>query len=122
MDIKDFCPKVFSTHPETDDAKRQWLHWFKSFTTYIKKLGEVNGEENRNLLINHVDATVYELISEAPDYDDAINFLTNTYARAPSPIFARYALKTCNQQVGESLNVYLQKFKRLSTNCNFLAV
>ena len=30
--------------------------------------------------------------------------------------------KTCNQQVGESLDVYLQKLKRLSTDCNFLAV
>ena len=93
MDIQDLRPKVFRTHPETDDAKRQWLHWFKSFTTYINKLGEVSVEDKLNLLIKHVDATVYKLFSEAPDYDVAINLLTNTYARAPCPIFARYALK-----------------------------
>ena len=46
----------------------------------------------------------------------------NTCRRAPSPIFARYALKTCSQQIEESLNVYLQKLKRLSTDCNFLVV
>ena len=40
MDITDLRPKVFSTHPETDDAKRQWLHWIKSFATYINKLGK----------------------------------------------------------------------------------
>ena len=34
MDIKDLHPKVFRTHPETDDAKRSWLYWFKSFTTF----------------------------------------------------------------------------------------
>ena len=110
------------TRPETDDAKKQQLHWFKSFTIYINKLGEVSAEDKLNLLINHVDATVYELILEAPNYDDAINLLTNTYARAPSLIFARYALKTRNQQVGKPLDVYLQKLKRLGTDCNFLAV
>ena len=26
MDIKDLHPKVIRTHPETDDAKRSWLH------------------------------------------------------------------------------------------------
>ena len=83
---------------------------------------KISAEDKLNFLINHVDTTVYELISEAPDYDDAIKLLKNTYARASSPIFARYALKTCNQTVGESLDVYLQKLKRLSTGCNFSAV
>ena len=107
IDIKDLHPKVFSTRPETDDAKRQCLHWIKSLTTYIKKLGEISAKDKLNLFINHVDATVYELFSEAPDYDGTIYLLTNTCALAPSLIFARYALKTCNQKVGESLDLYL---------------
>ena len=60
-------------------------------------------------------------MSKTPVYDDAVDLLTDTYARAPSLIFARYALKTCNQQVGESLDVYFQKLKRLVADCNFLA-
>ena len=122
MAVKDLRRKVFSIHPETDGAKGQWLHWIKTFTTYINKLGEVSADDKLNLLINHVDATVYELFSGEPEYDDAINFLTNTYARAPSSIFARYTLNTRNQKVGESLDVYLQKLKRLGIDCNFLAV
>ena len=120
MEVKDLCLKVFSTHLETDSAKGQRLYWIKTFITYINKLGKVSADDKLNLLINHVDTTVYELFSEAPDYDDAINLLMNTYARAPSPIFARYTLNTCNQKV--SLDVYLQKLKRLSTDCKFLAV
>ena len=69
MNIKDLRPKVFSTHPETDGAKSQWLQWIKSFTTYINKLGEVSAEDKLNRLINHIDATVHELFSEAPDYE-----------------------------------------------------
>ena len=78
-----------------------------SLPTYNNKLGEVTADDKLNLPINHVDATVYKLFAEAPDYDDVINLLTNTYARAPSPIFARYTLNTCNQKVGEALDVYL---------------
>ena len=122
MKVKDLRPKAFSTHSETDGAKGQWLHWIKTFTTFINKLGEVSADDKLNLLINHVDATVYELFSEAPDYDDAINLLTNTYERAPSPIFTKYTLNTCNQKVRESLDVYLQQLKRLSIDCNFLAI
>ena len=62
MDIKDFCTKILSIHPKTDDAKRQWFYWFKSFNTYINKLDEVSVKDKPNLFINHVEATVYELI------------------------------------------------------------
>ena len=101
---------------------RKGSGFIKSNRSFINKLGELSAEDKLNLLINHVDAAVDELISEAPDYDDAINLLTNTYARAPSPIFARYVLKTCNQKVGKLLDVCLLKLKGLSTDCNFLAV
>ena len=96
MEVKDLCPKVCSTHPKIDGAKGQWLYWIKTFTTYINKLGEISEDDKLNFVINHVDATVYELFSEAPDYNDAIYLLTNTYAQAPSPVFARYTLNTCN--------------------------
>ena len=43
-------------------------------------------------------------------------------AQAPSAIFARYALKTCNQKVGESFDVYLWKLKQLSVDSDILAV
>ena len=38
------------------------------------------------------------------------------------PIFARYLLKICRQQTGESLEDYFQKLKSLSMDCNFAAV
>ena len=39
------------------------------------------------------------------------------------PVLYLQGLKhICNEKVGESLDVYLQKLKRLSTDCNFLEV
>ena len=75
------------------------------------KLDKLSAEDKLNLFIYHVDATVYDLISETTIYDGAINLLTNTYARPPSPILARNASNTCSQQVEESLDVYLQNLK-----------
>ena len=38
------------------------------------------------------------------------------------PILARYLLKTCLQQTGQSLQDYFQKLEFVSMNCNFAAV
>ena len=122
MDIKALRPKVFAANPESSDAKKQWVHWFKSFTIYISKLEGVTEADKFNLLINHIDSAVYELISETETYDTAVELLKATFAKTPSPIFARYVLKSCKQQSGESLDIYLQNLKRLSLDCNFRAV
>jgi len=42
MDVKDLRPKVFAVDPHCKDAKRQWLHWYRSFATYVLRLGEVS--------------------------------------------------------------------------------
>ena len=82
---------------------------------------EISDADNLIFLINHVDASVYELISEATTYNDAAEILASTYSKKPSPSFARYKLISCKQQSGEPLDCYLQKLKRLSMDCNYQA-
>ena len=122
MDIKHLRPRVFVADPESGDSKRQWKHWFKSFTTYIAQMQNLTEADKLNLLVNHIDAAVYEIISEAASFEDAVELLSHTYAKSPSPIFARYAQMTCKQKTGESLDSYLQKLKLMSIDCNFQAV
>jgi len=43
-----------------------------SFTTYIQNLGEVTPAGKLNLLVNPVDAALYELFAEASTYYEAI--------------------------------------------------
>ena len=114
MDIKALRPKVFTAYPESSDAKRQWLYWYKAFTTYISKIDGVTAADKLNSLINHIDSAVYELVSESETYNEAIELLRTIFAKAASPVFARYVLKSCKQQVGESLDAYLQNLNRLS--------
>ena len=55
-------------------------------------------------------------------YNEAIQILSDTFAKTPSSIFARYALMSPKLLTGESLDIYLQKLKRLSVDCNYQAV
>ena len=122
MDAKALKPTKFAVDPNSQDARRQWLHWHKSFTSYLAKLGSVTEEDKLNLLINHVDAAVYELFCEAVSFEAAIELLKEIYAKAPNPIFARYMLKCCKQQMGEPLDSFFQNLKKLSLDCDFKAV
>jgi len=80
-DFKALRPKVFAADPHSKDVQREWLHWHKSFTTYVRNLGEVTPADKLNLLANHVDAAVYELFVEAYTYDEAIASLKALYAK-----------------------------------------
>ena len=87
MDVKALRPRLFSADPESGDSKRQWIHWHKSFTSNVAQMENVSEANKFNLLVNYIDAAVYELIAEATSYENAITILSNTYARTSSPIF-----------------------------------
>ena len=122
MDIKNLCSQAFAANPENADSRKEWLHWQKSFTAYTAHMQEKSDTDMVNLLINHVDASVYNLISEATTYNNAVKILANTYAKRPNPIFAWYELISCKQQSEEPLDRYLQKLKRLSMECDYQVV
>jgi len=54
MDIKALRPKVFAADPHSKDAKKEWLHWHKSFTTYVQNIGEDTSLGKLNILVNYV--------------------------------------------------------------------
>ena len=60
MDIKNQRPRVFSVKPENVDSRKEWPHWQKTFKTYTANMTEISDGEKLNVLINHVDASVYE--------------------------------------------------------------
>ena len=72
--------------------------------------------------MNHVDALVYEIISEANTYDSVIRKLQDVYAKPPNSIFARYLLRSCKQKASQTVDECFQKHNNLSTDCNFKAV
>ena len=78
MDIKNLCPQIFLANPENVDSRKKWPHWQKSFTTYTANMPEISDADKLNLLINHINTSVYELISKVTTYNDIIKILENT--------------------------------------------
>ena len=68
LNIKDLRPKIFDVDPRSSEARKQWTHWYKSFTCYIAKYGDISVADELNLLINHVNAAVHEIISGAASF------------------------------------------------------
>ena len=64
----------------------------------------------------------YSVFCEAATYEEAITLLKTSYVKTPNEIFARHKLATRKQQIGETLDQYLQELKLLSKDCNFLQV
>ena len=61
-------------------------------------------------------------MEECADYESAIATLHDIYVKPTNEIYARHQLATRRQQVGESLDEYLQALKILSKECKFKPV
>ena len=119
-------PSKFDVEHTIPTAAREWKHWHRTFQNFItavekrKKEGETI--DHLEILTNFVAPNIYAYIEDCKDYDGAITTLTNLYIKQPNEIFARHQLATRKQQVGESLDDYLQALRVLSKDCQFKPV
>ena len=73
-------PIVLSTDPNSPDALKSWRHWKRTFEFFIDTLNTNPTPPNKLVtIINFVDLSIYEIISENTDYNFAITALTNAY-------------------------------------------
>ena len=116
---KYYKPVRLDTDPNSPSAAKEYKHWLKTFENFITSLPAPN---KLNLLINHVDSSVYEFITDCVEYNAAKETLKNLYIKPRNEIFARHLLASSKQQPGESLDQYLVELKLLARECNFVAV
>ena len=113
-------PERFNAIPNTTDADKTWLHWKRTFTSFLQSVSTTTADVNKlDMLVNYVSPSVYEYISECTTYDSAINFLESLFIIPKNEIFARHLLATRHQQAGETLDAYLNVLKLLAKDCNF---
>ena len=95
-----------------------------TFENFVAAISSAPDEQvNKfHVLINYVTSDVYQLFCEAETYEEAIALLKTLYIKTPNEIFARHKLATTKQQIGETLDQYLQELKHLSKDCNFRLV
>ena len=112
-------PERFDVEPCEAGATKKYLHWLRTFQNFVNSLSPDQQENNLNLLINFVSPSVFEIISEASSYDEAIGLLNNLYNKPKNEIFARHLLATCKQESGQTLDQFIQKLKSLAKDCDF---
>ena len=82
----------------------------------------IEDKDKFKLLVNFISPSVYEYISEAKSYDEAIQILEKLYIKSTNEIFARHILAIRKQQSNETIDQYVQALRILSKDCNFKSV
>ena len=114
-------PAVLTTEPSSPDALKTWRHWKRTLDFFLQSLPTTPAPNKLATLVNFVGPSVYELIAEAPTYENAIATLETAYDKPKNEVFARHLLSSCKQEQGQSLDQFLQKLKNLAKDCNFKA-
>ena len=120
-------PTRFDVDLTSPNVEKEWKHWLRTFDNFVGTLtltGDANAQQATKLqaLTNYVSASVYEYISEATDYDGAINILKNLYVKPKNVIYNRHKLATRAQSEEENVDQYMQNLEQLSKHCEFATV
>ena len=136
-------PKTLETQTTAPNAEKLYKHWKTTFENYLSSCipavtPGVEGDDasletaraaraaadlkKLHALQNNVSHEIFELITDAEKYDDAIAILDAAYIRPTSVVYNRHQLITCKQDAGQSIDAFLQELQRISKSCNFLAV
>ena len=114
-------PCRLDVDPTSPKAAKEWKHWKRTFDNFITEHGEGAPDKFRSI-VNFVSSDVFEYVEECTTYDEDVETLTKLYVKTPDTVFARHQLASRKQKPGENLDEFLEELKKLSKNCNFLAV
>ena len=114
-------PDRFDVEPNDEKPTKQWRHWYKTFSNFLRSIdGKNQNLNNLNVLTNFVSSAVYKLFCDADTYDAAIAILKRTYDKQPNEILARHKLSTRKQQNGETLDSFMQALQSLAKIVSFV--
>ena len=118
-------PERLDIPPNTPLSSKNFNHWFRSFSSFLRKIIDPNNHtdlEKLDTLINCISSDVYEYIAECNIFDTAVNRLKELYIKPPNEVFARHLLATCGQKEEENIDKYVQRQQLLAKECNFKSV
>ena len=119
-------PEKLETLPEDPDAAKVFEYWFKTFESFVSAVTNVTDNEgavNRlALLTNYLSPQTYGYISEATEYEEAVQLLRSSYQKKKNVTFSRHVLMTRLQAQNESISQYVHALRGLAKECFFQAV
>ena len=82
----------------------------------------ISARKKYQALTNGVSANVFDLISDAEDFEAAMQKLDNAFIKPENIIYNRHLMITCKQEHMQSVDAYMQELGKLSKCCKFEAV
>ncbi|XP_068214427.1 uncharacterized protein [Palaemon carinicauda] len=114
-------PPQFDVDPDSAQDTKEWTYWLRTFTNFVQAVKLTTPTLDKLVLLtNYVAPSVYDYISECETYEKAEEVLTSLYGKPNNEIFARHLLATRRQNLGESLDQFLQCL--LAKDCQFKSV
>ena len=116
-------PARFDASSDDPTASSSWTHWLQTFNNFLASLSTSaeHPVDKLQLLVNYIAPSVYEHVSGAASFDDAVAMLKRVYTKPKNEVFARHTLYIRRQQTGESVSQYVSALKILAKDCNFQA-
>ena len=116
-------PDKLKTLPEDPDAAEVFEYWLKIFESFLSAVTSVTDNEgavNRLVLItNYLSPQTYAYISEASEYEEAVQLLRSSYQKKKNVTFARHVLMTRLQAHNETTSQYVHALCGLAKECFF---
>ena len=118
-------PERFDTEASVANAEKLYRHWKLTFQNFVKMTlpapatpdpndanavaaaavtSNNNNQKKLQALFNSVSATIFELISDCVDYDQAFQVLDTAYMKPVSVIYNRHKLIACKQEPTQSID------------------
>ena len=114
-------PSKLGIEPSAPGSDKHWVHWKKKFTNFLASITTQNPDKLA-LLVNFLEPTIYEFVSDCATYESAEAILEGLYNKPKNEIYARHLLASRRQKGEESIDQFLQTLKTLSKDCSFQAV
>lgn len=120
-------PDKLEVEPNMEGSDIIYNYWNRTFQDYIKTLEALKAKEDPNInkmsiLINRLSPLVFNKISEATDFAEALVKLEALYIKPKNEIYARHLLASRLQSDTESLDEYKQSLLQLARECSFKSV
>ena len=120
----DLTPLV-SFDPLSDPTSlgQRWKAWKRRFEIYVVAQNITDGARKRALLLYQVGQATQEIFDTIPDtgddYDTAINKLDGYFSPKKNLDYEVFKFRTTTQNVGETVDQYVTRLRRMAPNCEF---
>lgn len=117
------CPASFNAKSGPTSLGSRWTKWVSGFNTYLLAAGVANDEQKRALLLHCAGESVQEIFDALPNtggtYEEALNALDTYFKPRQNKHFERHKFRSCAQQGGETIDLYVTRLRTLAKICQF---